>query len=241
MHGMLPIPPNLIGLHDYEEQLRAQSVAAVEADTYLSTQLQAIHDALDHLMVLTSLESTPGTDRHTLQLLGIRELNFVASALKVGMAGYYQVAFALLRDLLETTNLVDLFLSDPKLVAVWKDAEKKTLDKLFKPVAVRTALEKLPKNAGQDRQSKYRNFSNYASHPNYVGFRLLSGDNAPKVGGFFDTKLLRALLEDMGRLTSHTALNLSAAIKLSTSDPIEVLKAKAVFMERLSAYRRTWK
>ena len=97
--------------------------------------------ALDHLVVLVGLDSTPGSDRHTLQLLGIRELNFVSSALKVGMSGYYQVAFALLRDLLETTNLVDLFLSDPKLVSVWKDGDKKTQDRLFKPVAVRMALE----------------------------------------------------------------------------------------------------
>lgn len=237
---MSVIPPNLIALHEYEEQIRAQSVASVEADSYLSTQLQAVHDALDHLTVLIDLESTPGTDRHTLQLLGIRELNFVASALKVGMAGYYQVAFSLLRDLLETTNLVDLFLSDPKLVSVWKDADKKTHDKLFKPVAVRTALERLPQNKGQNRQSKYRNFSTYASHPNYVGFHLLSGDNAPKMGGFFDATMLKNLLEDMGRLTSHMALNLSLAIELSTSDPLVVYEAKAAFLVRLEAYWRTW-
>lgn len=240
MQDMTAIPPNLIALHDYEEQVRAQSLAAVEADAYLATQLQAVHDALDHLVVLVGLDSTPGSDRHTLQLLGIRELNFVSSALKVGMSGYYQVAFALLRDLLETTNLVDLFLSDPKLVSVWKDGDKKTQDRLFKPVAVRMALEKLPKNAGQDRQPKYRNFSTYASHPNYVGFHLLSGDNAPKMGGFFDVKMLKGLLEDMGRLSGHMALNLSLAIKPATSDPIEVYEAKAAFLDRLEAYRRTW-
>lgn len=237
---MPDLPPNLTALHSAEEDLRGQSVAAVAADHHLGIQLQGVHDALDHLTVLIRLESDAGSDRHTLQLLGIRALNFIASALKVGMSGYYQVAFSLLRELLETTNLVDLFLSDQNLISVWKGADKKVHDKLFRPVVVREALEKLPEYAGQKRHPKYKNFSTYASHPNYAGFALLSGDGSPKVGAFFDLKLFKALLEDMGRLSNHLALNLSLAIGVNEDDPIEVLGAKAAYVERLDAYRRTW-
>jgi hypothetical protein len=237
---MTALPDNLKRLHQAEEELRRRSVAAVEADPHLATEMQAAHDALDHLTVLVGLPAVEGSDRHTLQLLALRSLNFVASALKVGMAGYYQVAFSLLRDLLETTNLVDLFLADSTLVSTWKNGDKATHNKLFRPVVVREALQNLPQHAGQNRQPKYGTFSTFAAHPNYAGFALLVGDNGPNMGPFFDLKKLKALLEDMGRLSSHLTLNLSIAIETEEDDAMEFFRAKAAFLERLAVYRRTW-
>lgn len=235
---MALIPDNLVTLHQHEEAVRVEALGAITGDAHLSIQLQAVHDVIDHLTLLARLDSVPGTDRHTLQLVGIRAVNFLASALKAGLSGYFQVAFSLLRDLLETANLIDLFLTDTSLVAVWKTADKKTHNRLFKPVLVRQALEKHPQYVGQNRQPKYQLLSNYASHPTYTGFALLSGDGSPKIGPFFDVKLLRALLEDMGQLGAHAALNLSMAIQ---TDEVGALRAKSVFVEKLGKYWSTWK
>ena len=227
------IPDNLIRLHKQEELLWAQAVEAVSQDVSLRRHLQAVHDVMDHLTVLARLSSASGTDTHTLQLLGIRLLNFIAACLKSGLSGYYQVAFSLLRETLETANLIDLFLIKPELISVWKSADKKAHNNLFRPVKVREVLSAHPNYKGQNRLLRYQMFSTYASHPNYLGFALLSGDDSPKIGPFLDRKLLKALLEDMGSLGGHATLNLSIAIE---TDDGTTLTAKSAFTHRLKAY-----
>ena len=49
---MVNIPGNLQSLHQHEERIRAQSLAAIATDAGLSDHMHAVHDALDHLTVL---------------------------------------------------------------------------------------------------------------------------------------------------------------------------------------------
>ena len=98
---MATTPGNLRTLHQHEEFIRVDSLAAIAADEAMSDHFQAVQDALDHLSILMQVESTPGSDSHTLQLFVIRLFNTGASTLKLGLSGYYQIAFQLLRDSLE--------------------------------------------------------------------------------------------------------------------------------------------
>lgn len=230
---MRATPDKLTRLHQQEEAIRAQSLGAISNDEAMADHLQALHDTLDHLMVLMQVESEPGGRTHTLQLLGMRLFNCGAAALQMGLAGYYQVAFQTLRDSLELVNLVDLFRIDPGAVERWKAADDKALKSEFGPARVRLQLEKHPAFAGQRRDRAYATFSGYAAHPSYKGFQLISPDNKPRLGPFFDGKLMLALLADLGKHISYAALCVGELVE--TDEP-RLLQAKGEYLERLRGY-----
>ena len=134
-------------------------------------------------------------------------------------------------------NLVDLFRADPTIVSQWKVADDKKLKKDFCPAAVRTALAAFPQYAGQNRKKLYALFSGHAAHMTYKGFRLVAPKNSPTQGPFFESKLLRALLEDMGRHMSHATIVLSTMF-----DKVElpILMAKADYIEELGKYQQKY-
>lgn len=215
-----------------------QSLATIEADEEMSDHLQAVHDALDHLVsVLLQATSSPDTDLHTAQLFGIRLFNVGAASVKVGLCGYYQQAWHLLRDSLEVVDLIDLFRADRTLIAVWRTADDRTLYKRFRPAEVRKALDGFPEYAGQKqgRERIYSLLSKQAVHATYAGFRLVELQGGFRPGPAFDAQRLRALLQDLGRYLAHAALALSdlmGAEGLST----ELLRAKMGYLGVLRAY-----
>lgn len=230
----MPIPTNFLALYVYEEDVRGKALNAIEADISLSDHIQAIHDALDHLMVLIRTESVPNSATHTLQLLAIRLLNNASCVVKLGLSGYYQVGFQLIREMLELANLVDLFSIEADKLERWRTADDKTMMEVFSPVKVRKTLEKHERFAGQRRDGLYKTFSSYAAHPTYKGFQLIAPDNSPKMGCFFDVKLLGALLYEAGRHLSHATIALSYQF-----DDIDatVLASKATYINQLRRYR----
>jgi hypothetical protein len=230
---MRPTPDNITRLHQQEEAIRAESLEAISKDESLSDHLQALHDALDHLTVLMHFESKPGDSAHTLQLLAMRLFNCGAAGLQLGLSGYYQAAFQLLRDSLELVNLVDLFRIDCGAIERWKAADDKALKTEFGPARVRLLLEKHPDFAGQRRDRAYTTFSGYAAHPSYKGFQLIAPDNKPKLGPFFDQKLLLALLADLGKHISHASLGVGLLLE---TDDLRLLRAKAAYLDRLRGY-----
>ena len=76
----------------------------------------------------------------TILRLGIRIFNSAAAGLKCARSGYYQPAFAQVRDILEVSYLLDLFRQNPEMVGQWLST--KASYKLFSPRAVRKALSK---------------------------------------------------------------------------------------------------
>lgn len=234
------MPENLQSLHRHEEQLRAESFGCAAADVALADHLQAVHDALDQLMTLQQVGSAPGDDTHTAQLFAIRLFNIGASTLKLGLSGYYQQAFQLLRDSLEMVNLLDLFRADSTKLAQWRVADNKSLKKHFGPAAVRSALDMHPEYQGQksSRDRRYAMFSEHAAHMTYRGFHLIAPGNSPRLGPFFDTKFLRALLEDLGRHLTHATLAVSTLIN-GAAEPV-VLASRSAYVAKLSLYHEKY-
>lgn len=237
---MADVPNKLRLMHQHEESIRTDSLAAIAADAVLTDHLRAVHDALDHLTVLQQPASTPSDDRHTAQLFVIRLFNIGASALKLGLSGYYQQAFQVLRDSLEMVNLVDLFRADPSKISEWRLADNKKLKKDFGPAAVRTALETFPQYKGQKagREKTYATFSEHAAHATYRGFQLVAPGNAPRLGPFMDAKLLKAFLEDLGRHLAHATMALSTLF--DTDLEHVVWASKAAYIEALRGYHERY-
>lgn len=233
-------PDNLQSLHQQEERIRSASLAAIAGDIALSDHLQMAHDVLDHLTALRQAESSPGDDTYTVQLFVIRLFNIGASALKLGLSGYYQQAFQLLRDSLELVNLADLFRADPAKISEWRLAENKKLKKDFGPAAVRMALEAFPQYKGQQagRNKSYATFSEHAAHTTYIGFKLVAPGNAPRLGPFINADLLKAFIEDLGRHLAHATLALSTLVDEDVGHV--VMASKVTFLESLRRYHEKY-
>ena len=227
---------NLASLHRHEEEIRRDSIVLVEAEVALADHLQAVNDALDQLVALQNVDSIPGDDVHTAQLFTIRLFNIGASTLKLGLSGYYQQGFQLLRDSLEIVNLLDLFRADRPKLAEWRLADNKILKKKYGPAAVRSALDAHPQYKGQKagRDRIYAMFSEHAAHATYQGFNLIAPGNSPRIGPFFDSKLLRALLEDLGKHLAHATVAVSTLF--DNAGDLVVLASRSAYLVKLAHY-----
>ena len=72
-------------------------------------------------------------DELTLQYLGIRMFNAGGASIKLALSGYYQKAFHHVRDVLETSFLVDYLSTYPEKIDKWRRADKKTSDCALRP------------------------------------------------------------------------------------------------------------
>jgi len=182
---MLADLDNLKSTHKHEEDLRTQSLAMIEANLEWKQRLILIEKALALLFAYTHDYTNQSDDELTLQFLGIRLFNTGASALKLGLSGYCQQGFSLLRDIIEVGFLLDYFGSWPKKISEWKISNDADRMNKFGPKHIRAALDKRDGN------------KQYGSHATYKGFRMnVKENNFGELGPFISEAHLRAFLEE---------------------------------------------
>ena len=145
---------------------------------------------------------TDDEDVLALQVLGIRNFNAFAASLNLAMSGYTQNSALVLRDVLETVFLLDMFRTDRALVQLWRLADKKTLKRRFSPFEVRKALDARDGVDTMKRAELYELFSELAAHPNAKSSWMLrsAGSGEALLGPFVEKSSLEAILGEMGRL-----------------------------------------
>lgn len=188
---------NLKSTHKHEEDLRGQSLVLIEANPVWRQRLILVEKALAVVFAFTHDYSYQSDDELTLQFLGIRLFNTGACALKLGLSGYYQQAFALLRDVVEVGFLLNYFAYWPERVSEWKKSSDAEQKKKFGPVKIRIALDEREGNVEKKRAKAYETLSQYGSHATYKGFRMTTRQNFGEVGPFVDETNLRAFIEEM--------------------------------------------
>lgn len=193
------LPENLDRLHGGEEFLRGKSIEALEDDR-LRLHADVIEQAMNMADGLRQFE-TDDEDLKLIQVLGMRTFNALGAAMKLCLSGYYQNAALILRDVLETTFLVDLFGGDRTLIAKWRMADKAARLKEFAPVKVRTRLDDRDGFTERKRAAMYDMFSELAGHATMQSVAMLQpkGMDA-QIGPFFDATALEAVLSEAGRL-----------------------------------------
>jgi hypothetical protein len=197
---------NLKTLHEHEEKLRAESIAIIDKSATLMEHFRVVHEAMNIVYGLTHDHPHRSDDELTLQMLGIRLFNASAASVKLALSGYYQIAFAQLRDIVETYFLLDYFGTNKDKIAVGKAAEKRELKRKFGPNEIRDALDKRDGFEEKMRGDVYGRLSTYASHATYQGFILTTKENMGEIGPFVTEKHLTAWLEEMMKLLGHGAL-----------------------------------
>lgn len=197
---IIRVPANLLSLHQGEEELRQRAVRLIEGNPDLADHLDLAERAMD-VMDMLRQHYQADDDERAISQLGIRAFNGFATAWKLMASGYYQAATLILRDLVETTNLVNAFHVDRALIEKWRKADRRTLKRDFGPAAIRKTLDEAAGLGKSRREEIYIKFSTLAGHPTLDGFAMLrpAGMDA-HIGPFSDITALRAVMEEMGML-----------------------------------------
>ena len=197
---MTELPPNLARLHEGEELLRGRASKVIAADERLRLHLLVTENAMDLLDLLRQVEGAD-EDLKVLQALGMRLFNDFGAAVKLALSGYSQQAALLLRDILETCFLLDLFSHDPAAITRWRHADRKIRLRDFKPIKVRELLDQRDGFTTKKRAEQYELFSELAGHASMPSFAMLrpKGMDA-QIGPFIDPSVVEAVLSEMGKL-----------------------------------------
>lgn len=204
----MTVPDNLTRLHNNEETLRAESLRRIAELPDLAAHLHIIERVMDLIFAL--LPSTEVTDEDELHLgnLGIRCFNAIASSLKLMLGGYYQASALHIRDLLETTFLIDYFSTDSALVTRWRTMSDRDRKIAFRPITVREALDKRDGFTTMKRREAYELLCKLAGHAKPEGAVMLVPD--PKMGAvhcgpFLEITALDAVLSEAAKTAVQAA------------------------------------
>lgn len=211
-----------------ETAIVAQNDAAVLADVVLQKHVQMINRTLDFLDRSLRVHSHQSDDELMVHRLAIRCFNSGAAALRLARCGYYNQCISMVRDIMESTLLLDLFKREPKAIAIWRTASSTDREKNFAPVKVRLRLEDLDKQDGVGplrRDATYKRFSTYGAHASPEGFVLISPDTMTQIGPFPDAARMKAMVEEIVKyltfagvvFAGHLPQGNVASIKLRTS------------------------
>jgi hypothetical protein len=203
---------NLTSLHKHEEDIRAQSLAEIQAKSHLTDHWSVVAEAMNVVYAFTHDHEHGSDNELTLQYLGIRLFNAAGAAIKLVMSGYYQKAFDQVRDIIETYFLVDYLTTYPQKIPEWKAADKKKRMADFGAGKIRNALDQRDGFTTGERSKIYSMISEYASHASYPGITLTTTGPArmAQVGPFFDKDKLSLWLFEIAMRLSHAAVILAS-------------------------------
>jgi hypothetical protein len=158
-------------------------------------------------------------DDLVLQMLAARLFNGGASAVKLLMGGYYQSAVMVMRDLLETTFLLDYFHSNRDQIAVWRACDEKKRNRDFGAMKIRIALDDRDGFTERKREAAYQLLCQLGSHPTYTGFQMLQakGSELVIVGPFFEPASLDAVLSELAKTIMQAGAQARHAEERETS------------------------
>ena len=180
-----------------EEKVFDASLKFVEVDKTTSDLMKNLNLGLEILNIIMD-SYRPKSELEAVIKDGIlpRLLNSSVVSLRVLLIGYYQVSFALQRDLIEIKFLADYFTTYPSKILEWKNSTDKQRKRLFSMRELYTALDKRDGYKNEQRKKSYQRFSEYATHLNYKGAVMLTKGDTILAGPFYDeNKLGNALFE----------------------------------------------
>lgn len=201
LNGNTGITANLDRLHQSEELLRGKALEIIATDERLQLHLVVIERAMDLADTLRQFE-TDDEDLKLVQLLAMRTFNAFGASTKMALSGYSQNSVLIMRDILETAFLLDLFGGQGALIERWRLSDKRARMKDFSPVKVRMALDARDGFTSCRRAEIYDLLSELAGHPTMKSVLMMrpQKDGDAVIGPFIETSTLEAVLSEMGRL-----------------------------------------
>lgn len=220
-----------------EAPIVADNDAFVLASPEMQDHVSLINAALDLISSIPNRIEHTSDDELVVQRLIVRCFNAGASSLRLARCGYYQPAFGLVRDVIETTFLLDLFNRVPKEIKQWRTLPAKEREKRFAPFVVRKKLDDFDPGMKSLRTEIYKRFSTYASHPTPEGAAIISPDWMTKVGPFPDETRMMSVLQELARHLSYTAIVSGSHTR---DDDIIAIELRTTYLGPLNAWLRKY-
>lgn len=195
------LPNNLDGLYTQERFLREKAIEIIHSKPKLSLHLHTIERAMSLAKIVVDYPDND-EDFKVIKMLSIRMFNAFGASLSLIFSGYHQNSGMVMRDILETVFLMDLFKSDHTEIERWRFADKKTQREKFSPVAVRKALDERDGFHTMKRAETYKMFSELAAHPNMHSQHMLRPEKGGDIvtGPFMEETTLEAGVSELGRI-----------------------------------------
>jgi hypothetical protein len=221
------IPQKLAILHNAEELLRQKAHSMIADDDRLQLHLAVTEAAMDLADMLRQFNSSD-EDLKVAVVLGMRTFNAFAASIKLTLSGYHQNSALILRDVMETVFLLDLFAGDRSLIERWRHADKKVRRNEFSPVKVREALDTRDGFTSKKRFEMYELFSELAGHPNMKSSWMMrpQKDGDAVIGPFMEATSLEAVISEMGRLAVQVGEQLDRFFPADWGTPSRVAFAQ---------------
>ena len=216
-----------------ESRIEIQQDKTIGETPELRDHVGIINAALDYISTILRIYDHSDEDELAALRLAVRCFNSGAASLRLLRGGYYQPSFALVRDLMETTFLLDLFKRDKAALTEWRTLPAKERERRFGPFAVRSRLDVMDGYKEAKRAAAYKLLSTYASHPSPEGFRIISPDGMTKVGPFPDAGLLTAGLQELSKHLAYAAIVISGHVE---SDDCTVLSVEQTYFDKLDRW-----
>lgn len=195
------VPENFLSLHKQEEFLRSKALELITDNRDLALHLTVVESAMDLADLLRQVPKED-EDFKVLQLLSMRTFNAFGASVRLALSGYSQNSALIMRDILETVFLTDMFSKDHSAIKHWREAKTSKEKNRFRPINVRKFLDDHDDFHGEKRAEAYKMFSELAGHPSMQSMHMLR----PQLGGdavggpFVEFKTLQAVLSEMAKL-----------------------------------------
>lgn len=199
----------LIALQSYEKALRSGAFFLIAVNDKFIVHLETVQQTMDLADTLRQIP-TDDEDLKVIQLLGMRVFNAFASGLLLATCGYSQNSALVMRDILETVFLVDMFQTDRQLITEWRTASDTKRRKKFGPIHVREFLDARDGFVGMKRAQHYRVFSELAGHPTMKSSYMMrpQKNGSAYSGPFISAHLLEIVITEMGSLAFQASQQL---------------------------------
>ena len=192
-----------------ESRIEAAQDGNIAANSELRDHVSVINSGLDLIPRLPAAHPHRNDDELVVFRLMVRCFNGGASCLRLLRSGYYQPAFSMIRDIVETAFLLDLFKRETAKITEWRTLPAKDREKRFAPVKVREQLDELDGFKEARRALAYKLLSTYAAHPTPEGFTIISPGWMTQVGPFPDEERLTAGLQELAKQLTYAAIVIS--------------------------------
>ena len=229
---VLPIPENLRRLYDTEEKIRNESILYIAGNPDCAFQLEIMQTALNMIHDISIENKSEDIDENTIRNIGCRLYNTTSVSYKLILAGYYQSALALMRDLLEVSFLLAWFKNDKSKIAQWRTMSRKDRRKNIDPII----YNDLDKNDGatERKRAKYHwLFCEYATHITPKFPKLLMLHEKIMIGPFFYDAHLKNCLIELAKLLILCTLPF---ISLFITLPQDFIKPRMEFLSKIEKW-----
>jgi hypothetical protein len=219
-----------------ESAIEEQNDAAVLADPVLQKHIRMINLNLDFIDQVLRTHTHSSTDELMVLRLAVRCFNSGAAALRLARLGYYNQCLSLIRDIMETALLLDLFGREPSAIAEWYTISPDERQKKFGAIQVRLRLEKIEEREGKtplSRAETYKRFCTYGTHASPESFVLISPNDMTHIGPFPDAGRLKAMVEEIVQHLTFTTIVFADHIP---NDDETVMRMKAMFYDLADAW-----